>query len=131
MVFYSLLADIVLVVHFLFVIFVLFGFVAILTGRLLGWLWVRNRIFRIMHLTAIGIVVLQAWLGRLCPLTALEIGLREKAGQSGYDETFMQHWLHKVLFFDAQAWVFTAVYTLFGLLVLASWLIDRNGNHDA
>ncbi len=66
---HNLLADTILVVHFLFVVFVVFGLILILIGLLAQWSWVHNRIFRITHLAAIGIVVLQAWIGQLCPLT--------------------------------------------------------------
>ncbi len=123
---YLLLADAVLIVHFSIVAFIVFGFLAILSGKLLGWNWIRNRVFRGVHLLAIGIVVLQAWVGRICPLTAWESVLREKAGQSGYTGTFIQHWLHKVLFYDVEPWIFATLYTVFGLLVLASWLHDRS-----
>ena len=69
---FGLLADGVLVAHALFIAFVVFGQVLILLGLLLGWRWVRNFRFRIAHLAAIGIVVVQAWIGVLCPLTILE-----------------------------------------------------------
>ena len=128
---YLLLADAVLIVHFSIVAFIVFGFLAILSGKLLGWNWIRYRVFRGVHLLAIGIVVLQAWVGRICPLTTWESVLREKAGQPGYARTFIQHWLHKVLFYDVEPWIFATLYTVFGLLVLASWLHDRSGNGGA
>lgn len=121
---YALLADAILIVHFLFVAFVVCGFLAVLIGKWAGWSWVRNAAFRNAHLVAIGVVVLQAWLGRLCPLTSWETSLRIRAGQAGYSETFIQHWLHRVLFFDAPSWVFTLIYTLFGAMVLALWFLD-------
>ena len=49
-------ADAILLVHFLFVAFVVLGFAAILTGKLAGWAWVRNRWFRNLHVIAIGVV---------------------------------------------------------------------------
>ena len=122
---YSLLADTILVVHFAFVVFVVFGFVLILIGLPAGWAWIHNRTYRITHLAAIGIVVLQAWLGRLCPLTIWENELRRRAGQPDYEETFVQHWLHQILFYEAESWVFTATYTVFGALVLLVWLLGR------
>ena len=127
---YSVLADMILVIHFAFVVFVVFGFVLILLGLLAGWSWVRNRKFRITHLAAIGIVVLQAWFGQLCPLTVWENELRRLAGQSGYTETFVEHWLHKVLFYQAEPWVFTAIYTGFGVLVVLVWFLGRRGGKD-
>ncbi len=119
---YSLMADTILVIHFAFVLFVVFGFLLILIGLLARWSWVHNRNFRIAHLAAVGFVVLQAWLGRLCPLTIWENELRRRAGQSGYTETFIEHWLRDILFYQADPWVFTTIYTCFGALVVIVWL---------
>ena len=122
---YSLLADAMLVIHFAFVVFVVIGFMLILLGLLAHWSWIHNRIFRITHLAAIGIVVLQAWLGQLCPLTVWENELRRWAGQSGYTETVVEHWLHEVLFYQAAPWVFTTIYTGFGVLVVLVWFLGK------
>ena len=127
---YSLLADTLLVIHFTFVVFVVVGFLLILLGLLARWSWVHNRIFRITHLAAIGIVVLQAWFGQLCPLTIWENALRRRAGQSGYAETFIEHWLHEILFYQAAPWIFTTIYTAFGLLVVLVWFLDRRSGKD-
>ena len=120
-----LLADALLLIHVLFVGFVVLGLLAIYAGCFLHWHWVRNRWFRILHLMAIAIVVLQAWLGMICPLTIWEMALREKAGAAVYAGSFIQHWLHKLLYWQAPDWVFIVVYTVFGALVLASWFIVR------
>jgi len=122
---YRLLADLVLLVHFSFTGFVVIGFLLSLLGLAVGWRWVRNPYFRRAHLVAIGVVVAQAWLGRICPLTTWENELRRRAGQDAYTETFVQHWLHRVLFYDAEPWVFTAIYTVFGALVLLVWWLTR------
>jgi polyferredoxin len=122
---YSVLADTILVVHFAFVAFVVIGFLLILIGLLESWTWIHNRNFRIAHLSAILIVVMQAWFGHLCPLTIWESELRGRAGESGYSESFIAHWLHKILFFDAASWVYTAIYTIFGALVLIFWFLGR------
>ena len=122
---YRLLADGVLIVHFLFVAFVIGGLLARLAGLAAGWRWVRHAWFRRTHLAAVAIVVLQAWLGLICPLTRWENALRLRAGQTPYEETFVQHWLHRILFYQAEPWVFTVVYTIFGAAVLAAWLPRR------
>ena len=122
---YNVLADTILVVHFAFVVFVVLGFLLILIGLLARWSWIHNRYFRITHLAAIGFVVLQAWFGQYCPLTIWENELRRRAGQSGYTESFIEHWLHKVLFYQAEPWVFTTIYTCFGALVLLVWLLGK------
>lgn len=129
--FYRLLADVVLVVHFLFVVFVVLGFAAIVVGRYAKWTWIRNKGFRFAHLAAIGVVVLQACAGRHCPLTVWESHLRELAGGTSYSGSFIQHWLHKLLFFQAEPWVFTLVYSAFGVLVLFVLVMDkRNGGRS-
>ena len=78
-----------------------------------------------MHLGCISVVVLQSWLGAICPLTHLEIFLREQAGDTVYPGSFISHWLESILYYQAPAWVFVVVYTLFGAAVLASWLWVR------
>ena len=125
--FYLALADSLLVLHVLLVAFVIFGLAAIFIGPFLHWHWVRNVWFRVTHLLVIGIVVLQAWLGVLCPLTAWEMALREKAGTAGYEGSFIQHWLQSILYYSAPEWVFILAYTVFGGVVLASWFLVRPG----
>ena len=121
----QLLADIVLVVHFAFVAFVVGGLAAIWVGAAAGWRWVRNPWFRWIHLIAIGVVVVQAWLGVICPLTTWESALRARGGDATYEGSFIAHWLNELLYFQAPAWVFTLCYSLFGALVLASWFLVR------
>lgn len=120
-----LLADVVLLSHVLFVAFVVFGLLAIFVGKLLGWAWVLNPWFRSIHLAAIGVVVIQAWFGVVCPLTTLEMALRREAGEATYAGTFVSHWLDAILYYRAPAWVFAVVYTAFGILVLLSWFWAR------
>ncbi len=115
------LADAVLVLHFAVVAFVVGGLVLVLAGHWRGWAWVDGWAFRLAHLGAIGYVVLQQWLGAACPLTTLEIGLRRQAGQAAFAQGFIEHWLQRLLFYEAPGWVFTLGYTLFGLAVLAAW----------
>lgn len=117
------LADSLLILHVLFVCFVVFGLLAIYLGWFLQWPWIRNRRFRLIHLLAIAVVVVQSWLGMICPLTIWEMGLREAAGEVTYSGSFIQYWLHKVLYFRAPDWVFISLYSVFGALVLASWFL--------
>jgi len=119
--FNSLAADAVLLLHALFVAFVVFGLLLICIGWPLRWSWVRNRWFRLAHLAAIAVVALQSWLGLICPLTTLEMHLRRQAGAADYPGSFVAHWLGTLLYYEAPAWVFVAAYTGFGLLVAASW----------
>jgi len=122
---WHLAADVVLVVHVLFVLFVVAGLLLVFAGRLLKWSWVRNPWFRIAHLGAIVIVVLQSWLGILCPLTTLEMALRERGGEATYSGGFIAHWLGALLYYEAPAWMFTTAYSAFGALVVLSWFWVR------
>lgn len=122
---YLLLADLMLVVHVAFVAFVVLGLVVILVGGARGWRFVRNPRFRLAHLAGITVVVLQAWLGVICPLTTWEMALRARAGEATYAGSFVSHWLGELLYYSAPDWVFVAAYSAFGALVLASWLFVR------
>jgi Protein of Unknown function (DUF2784) len=118
---YALLADLTLLVHFLIVLFVVGGLIMIVAGNLAGWPWVNTLHFRILHLAAIAVVAAQSWFGLTCPLTTLESWLRQQAGAKVYETSFIEHWLHQLLFYSAPTWVFALIYTLFGLLVAAMW----------
>jgi hypothetical protein len=118
---YQLLADLVLTLHFALVAFVVGGLVAVIVGNLIGWRWVNGLGFRLAHLLAIAIVVAESWLGATCPLTTLEMWLRAKARTTAYGGSFIEHWVQRLLYFEAPAWVFALAYTLFGLLVVAAW----------
>jgi len=123
---YLLAADMLLLSHVLFVAFVVFGLVLIYAGKLCRWRWVKNPWFRTTHLAAIGVVVLQSWLGIVCPLTTWEMALRERAGDTTYAGSFISHWLETILYYQAPAWVFTVCYTAFGALVAGSWFWVRH-----
>lgn len=123
--FYALAADALLVIHILVVIFIVFGLLLIFAGKLLRWQWVRNRWFRLLHLLAIGVVVLQSWFGLICPLTVWEMDLRAKAGELVYEGSFITHMLSELLYYHAPPWVFVVCYTGFGGLVVVSWFWVR------
>lgn len=76
-------ADAVLVVHLLFIVFVLFGGLLVLHWHRLAWL----------HLPAAAWGVTVELLHLQCPLTPLENYLREAAGQAGYEGDFIAHYL--------------------------------------
>jgi polyferredoxin len=120
---YRVLADAVVVLHVSYVAFVIIGQLAILIGWLLRWRWVHNIVFRFAHLTAILVVVLEAWCGITCPLTTWENWLREKAGQTTYERDFIAEWVHQILFYSFPPWVFTVCYSAFGALVVWSLVV--------
>ncbi|MEO8767417.1 MAG: DUF2784 domain-containing protein [Nitrosospira sp.] len=108
-----LLADIILIIHFLFVLFVVGSLPLIWIGAWMGWDFVRNFRFRLVHLAAILLVVGESLIGMVCPLTSLEDSLRRTATGSN----FIQRWLHRILFYDAPEWILSTIYVLFAFLV--------------
>lgn len=118
---YRWLADAVLVLHFALVVFVVGGLVLVVAGNLLGWRWVNTWWFRLAHLAAIAAVVAQSWVGVTCPLTSLEMWLRTQAGAGTYSGSFVEHWVARLLYYQGPPWAFVLAYSLFGLLVVATW----------
>ena len=119
-----MLADAILVVHFLFVLFVVGGFALILfdafAGAALRWSWVRARSFRSAHLAAILLVAAESLVGVACPLTVWEDALRRAGPQ---DASFVGRWLARLLYYDFPEWTFAAAYTVFALAVALAWFL--------
>jgi len=118
---YSALASAILLVHAIFVAFVVFTLPCIFLGKVFRWRWVRLYWLRILHLIGICIVAAQAWAGVICPLTTFEMWLREQDGLTTYAGSFVAHWLQTLIYWDLPSWVFTAAYSLFALLVISAW----------
>lgn len=119
----SWLADGILALHVGIVLFVVFGLVAILIGAWRRWRWTRSHAFRVTHLLLMAFIAVQAWLGKICPLTIWEQALRTHAGQQAYAESFIEHWLSRLIFFEAPWWIFVAGYTAFATAVIACWFL--------
>jgi len=119
---FQLLADAVLVLHAGIALFVVAGLPLIAIGRRRRWHWVDAPGFRLTHLAAVLVIAAQSWLGAACPLTTLENWLRLQAHGPVYNGGFVEHWLQRLLFYQAPPWVFVTIYTLFGLLVVLFWL---------
>jgi hypothetical protein len=122
---YLVLADLILILHAAFVAFVVFGLLLIWIGRFRRWKFVRNFWFRMAHLAAIGVVTAQSVGGVVCPLTTLEDRLRLLgSGEERYQESFIEHRLQQVLFFDVGESFFALAYIVFlGAVVLCLWLV--------
>jgi len=119
---YLYVADAVLIAHVCIVLFVVIGLVLIVAGNLRRWRWVNAWWFRMAHLAVIAVVVAETWFDVACPLTTLEMWLRSRGQVATYSQGFIEHWLQRLLFYDAPSWVFTLSYTVFALLVIAVWL---------
>jgi hypothetical protein len=85
---YRLLADLVLVLHFAFVIFAVFG----------GALVLRYPNMLKVHLLALSWAIVVQWADWVCPLTPLENYLRGLGGEAGYDGSFVEHFVLKILY---------------------------------
>ena len=81
-------ADIVLVLHFLFAAFAVFGGALVALNP--NWAWV--------HVPAVLWSSLVNLLGWTCPLTPLENSLRARAGQAGYSGGFIQHYVGRAVY---------------------------------
>ncbi len=113
----ALLADVVLVIHFGFVLFVVGGLALILVGAAAGWRWIRGRAFRYTHLAAIVFVAAEALVGVACPLTVWEYLLRSGSPDG---PSFVGRWVSRLLYYDFPEWAFTTAYVLFAIAVVVT-----------
>jgi hypothetical protein len=102
---YRVAADGVLVLHFAFVLFALLGGLVVL--RVPGFAW--------LHLPAVAWGAFVEFSGRICPLTPLEVALRQAAGDAGYAGDFLEHYVVAILYPDGLT---RGVQILFGAAVL-------------
>lgn len=109
-----MLADALLVIHFLVAAFIVAGLILVWLGAALGWTWVRNPWFRYLHLAAIAFVAAEALLGVACPLTVWEDLLRGGVRA----ESFVGRWVQRLLYYRAPEWVFAAAYVAWTLATL-------------
>lgn len=114
-----MLADAIVVLHLLIVLFVLLGVPLVYWGAARHWAWVRSWRWRLLHLIAIGVIAAESLLGIVCPLTVWEDRLRGEQISTG----FIERWVDRILFYDAPTWVFTAAYLAFAALVAITWVV--------
>jgi hypothetical protein len=86
--YYQWFADLVVVVHFVFILFVVLG----------GFLAMRWRKLIYYHLPAVVWGVFIEFSGGICPLTPLENWFRQAAGQSGYEGGFIEQYLVPIIY---------------------------------
>ena len=120
---YHTLADSVAIFHLGYVLFVVLGLLLIVIGALRRWNWVRNVWFRGIHLIMILIVVAEALLGIVCPLTTLENHFRRQAGNEVQEGSFVGELAHEMLFIDLPNWAFPILHCVFGGLVVATFVL--------
>jgi len=105
----SLIADIVLVIHFCVVIFMISGFVFIPIGYKFDWGWIANTRLRIFHTGMMVFITLETLLGITCPLTSIENSLRG-IYQS---KSFIEYWITQIIYWDVPAHFFIILYCMF------------------
>jgi hypothetical protein len=113
---YRILADLVLTLHFCFVLFVVFG----------GLLALRRRWIASLHLPAVVWGVLVECFFWACPLTTLENSLRQLGGESGYTDGFIDHYVSAILYARiSPQFRITLGLLLIGLNLLVYWYVFR------
>lgn len=86
--FYSFLADFVVLLHACFVLFVMLGGFLVLWKPAIAW----------CHIPAVLWGATIEFMGWICPLTPLENMLRARAGRTGYETGFVEHYIVPVLY---------------------------------
>ena len=81
-------ADLVLILHFGFVLFVVLGGLLALRWPRLAWVHVPVALY--------GATI--EFLGFICPLTPLEVWLRRRGGEAGYEGGFVEHYITAALY---------------------------------
>lgn len=89
--FYQILAEIVLGIHFLFIVYVVLGALLVLK-----WHWTA-----FIHIPAALWGALIMFMGWICPLTPLENRFRRLAGGEGYEEGFIERYIWPIVYPDA------------------------------
>jgi hypothetical protein len=107
---HAILADVVLLAHLAFTLFIVLGGVLIFRFPALAW----------VHIPVVAYGVLIEIFSWTCPLTPLEQNLRRLAGQAGYEGGFMDHYLGGILYPSAYSsihlWLGAGLLLLNGLL---------------
>jgi hypothetical protein len=97
--------------------------VAILIGAWRGRKWIRNPWFRVTHLLAILIVVMETFLKLNCPLTTWEDQARAAAQQPADGSAFMDRLLSFILIGTAPRWLINGAYLVFGIAIVATFFL--------
>lgn len=116
--FFRIAADLVLLIHLGFIAFVVLG----------GLLILRYRWVIFVHLPAAVWGTFVEISGRICPLTTWENSLRRSAGESGYADSFVEHYLLPVIYpagltRSIQFWI--AGLVIVANIVIYAWLLYR------
>ncbi len=121
---HKIFADAIIVVHFLYILFMLLGFLLTIYAVLFREKFFDWWLFRSLHLLGIFYVASLSILGKYCPLTILENELRLKYEVfSVYSGSFIIHYLEKLVYPDVNPLViqiptvFLAIFTIVMFIV--------------
>jgi Protein of Unknown function (DUF2784) len=117
------LAQAILAVHIAIAGFVIFGIVAIPLGARLGWQFVYNFWWRLIHVGAMGIIALQKLMGNSCFLSVWEFRLVDIASKIPHPTPVFQTIGEHVLYWNLPLWFFAALYTALFVFVVLMWFI--------
>ena len=115
----SLISDVVLVFHFIIIIFIISGFILVPIGYKMKWVWLSNLRLRSFHLGLICFVTIEATIGMTCPLTIIENLFNE----SQYSQSFIKFWISKIIYWDLPTLFFIILYSLCTLWTILMWKI--------
>jgi hypothetical protein len=115
------IAEAILWLHVVVIAFSVFGLVAIPLGAWGGWRGVRVFWWRAVHIGILGIVALQALLGRACFLTIWESDLLRLAGEVAPNEPLIQQWVSRAIYWPLPLWVFAVLYVTVCVYALLLW----------
>ena len=119
-----ILADTILVTHFIIAAYLTLGLPIIWLGKVFGRQFIHNPWFRYSHAGLMGFVLAESLIGMFCPLTIWEGDLRRTAGKpaAGHNESFISYWLGELLFHDFSETAYSVAYGLFFLLIALTFL---------
>jgi len=113
-----LLAELIVILHLLFIVFAMFGGLLVIKWPRLVWL----------HIPVVAWGALTEFLGLICPLTPLEIWLRQQAGVDSYQGGFISHYLVPLIYppglTPGTQWLLGGGLVLFNILIYA-WVYRR------
>ena len=114
-----MLADIILILHFLIVIFITVCFLLIPIGYYYDWIWIKNFKLRLLHFGLMFLVTFETLVGITCPLTLIENHLRG----INNSKSFISFWIEKIIYWDFPTSFFMFLYFVFLGWTLLMWKI--------
>ena len=118
------LADLLMLMHACFSMFLVVGLGLIFIGMILGWHWTRRRWFRLLHLVVTLFVVARVWIGLPCPFSVGEDNLRRQTTAACPMGNSFHEILHRLAFRGKDPNRFVQSTTLFGVLALTIFVLN-------